>query len=59
MNNVMLEQKADFLTRRLADVHTTHTYAHCNGSKDLLKELKEKYDELAKASYFTSDLQQQ
>ena len=55
----MLEQKADFLTRRLADAHTTCNYDHCNGSQDLLKELRGKYDKLAKASYFTSALQQQ
>ena len=57
INNEMLLQRANLLSQRLDQGQISASYEHLSGSKDLLREVKDKYDDLAKGSYFTPDVQ--
>ena len=53
----MLNQRADLLTQRLNLGQASANYEHVNDSKDLLHEVKEKYDDLAKNNHFPNEFQ--
>ena len=43
-------QRSQFLVRRLEQGRMSGDYSHLLGSKDLLEEVKDEYDDLAKRS---------
>ena len=56
-NMIMLSQKTSHLENRLQTGRISGQYTHILGSKDLLKDIRDKYDDLAKVSYFDNDNQ--
>ena len=57
VNNEMLLQPENLLAHRLNQGKNTGNYEHLCGSKDLLREVKDNYDDLAKNSYFQPNVQ--